>query len=92
MAFIVVSVILCAAFGIIHYTNVLMPYYASLMIGLNVLIISMKMLLSDLFTSLSLKPGVSIRVKSPTVPIYTQGVTALNEDMLLNLHGYLVPL
>ena len=75
-----------------HYTKELMPYFSSRIIGLTVLIISMKILLSDLFTSLSLKPGVSIRVKFPTVPIYTQGVTALKEDMLLNLHGFFVPL
>ena len=50
------------------------------------------MFLSDLSTSQSLKPGVSINVTSPTVPCCTHGVTDLKDFILLNVQVYAWPL
>ena len=65
---------------IIHWINELIPFLLSLIMGLIVLMVSIKMLLSDLLISESLKPGVSNKVVTPTVPICTQGVTALKDS------------
>ena len=50
------------------------------------------MFLSDLFASGSFNPGVSIKVMSPNVAIYTQDVTDLKDAMLLNLEPRSYPL
>ena len=92
MALTVVSVILCDAFGIMQWMNELIPLFSSFIIGLWIFTVSIKMLLSDLLTSESLNPGVSKRIMTPTVPICTQGVTALKDSMLLNSHGNTFPL
>ena len=92
IALTVVSVILCEAFGMMQWINELIPLFSSLIIGLKVFTASIKMLLSDLVTSESLKPGVSKNFAPPTVPICTQGVTALKDSMLLNSHGKTAPL
>ena len=92
IALTVVSVILCEAFGMMQCINELIPLFSSLIIGLKVFTVSIRMLLSDLLTSESLNPGVSKTIMPPTVPICTQGVTALKDSMLLNSHGKTVPL
>ena len=56
-----------------------MPWLLSVKIGLTVLTNSIKMFLSDLLISESLKPGVSISVILPVRAILTHEVTALKD-------------
>ena len=83
--FIVESVILCEAFGIMQRIKELIPCYESESYKLKCLIISMKMFLSVLLASGSFNPGVSIKVMSPNEPCFTHEVTDSNDSILLNL-------
>ena len=73
--------------------NDVMPYFLSFKIGLTVLTSSIKIFLSDLLISESLKPGVSMRVMLPVRATFTQDVTAANDLDALNLLAayYLAP-
>ena len=59
--------------------NEVIPWCLSVTIGLTVLMSSIKMFLSDLLISESLKPGVSMRVILPVRATLTHDVTAAND-------------
>ena len=73
--------------------NDVIPWFLSVTIGLTVLINSIKMFLSDLLISESLKPGVSISVILPVRATFTHEVTAANDlpDSNLQAFCYLAP-
>ena len=91
MPFIDDSLILSDSSGIMHCVNELMPYFLSVSIGLIALISSIIMLLSDLWISASLNPGVSISVMFPVVATLTHEVTAWKFLPLLNSQALFSP-
>ena len=79
--------------GMIHWMKDVMPCFLFFKIGLTVLTSSIKIFLSDLLISESLKPGVSMRVILPVRATLTHDVTAANDFDALNLLAtyYLAP-
>ena len=80
----VVFLIRYEASGIIQRMRELMPCFGFFSLMLMFFTISMKMFLSERSESVSLNPGVSIRVILPTLPCYTTDVTASFYLLLLN--------
>ena len=74
--------------------NDVIPWFLSVTIGLTVLISSIRIFLSDLLISESLKPGVSMSVILPVRATFTHAVMAANDLPDSNLHAlcYLAPI
>ena len=74
--------------GMMHWMNAVIPFCLLNNLGRIILVSSLRIFLSLRYALVSLKPGVSIRVIQPVVPVLTTPVTDSYDCLWSKLHAY----